>query len=661
MTWLAAAGGWWLGGAALVWLMRRPRRVATWISVATTSIGAACLAAASFEALTGAPQVWLLAWPLPFGPFALRIDPLCGVFLLPIAVIGALGAAYAPGYFERDHEGVPLGSRLAAFTLLLSTMALVVVSASLVVLLMAWELMTIASWYLVASHHEDREVRGAGLNYLVAGHVSGAALLLLFAFLAQADSGWLIPTAPFRAAAGLPPAGLLVALALVGFGTKAAIAPLHVWLPDAHSAAPSHVSALMSAVLVTLGFYGMLRFLPLLGPLPPAACMALMGLGALGACGGIVMALSQRDVKRVLAYSTIENAGLVMLAIGSAALATALHRPGVAALAWTAALLHIWNHAIAKSLLFLAAGLIGQSVGTRDLERWGGLMRRLPVLGTAVLVGSAAVAGLPGTHGFASEWLLFLGLFRGALELTGVARLAMLLGVAAAAFVAGAALACFVRLVGIGLLGHPRSPEAAAASEPRQALLLAPVLALTGSCFALVVALRPLVALLGSAVGQLAPGAELEPVRQAVAPLPWLGVALAAGGLTTATWRLWLGRRPARRAVTWDCGYARPDATKQYTASSLAQPITRVLQPALRTAVSWSPPRGLWPGALSWEARTPERALAEVYRPAFARLAGVLGYFTRLQEGRVMVYLRYVGIALLALLAWLFLPVRPPR
>jgi hydrogenase-4 component B len=648
--------------AAAVWLLRRRRGLATLLSVLTTLLGAGSLGVAAFAALGGTRALWQGSWTLPFGAPAVRLDPLGGVFLLPIALIGALGAIYAPAYLRPGDGEEPVGAPLAAFELLLATLALVVVAADTVLLLMAWELMTLASWYLMVRGHEHREVRSAGLIYLVAGHVSGAALLLLFVFLAQTGAGWTVPVEPPGGTAGLPGAGGLLALALVGFGTKAAIAPLHVWLPDAHAAAPSHVSALMSGVLITLGFYGLIRFIPMLGPPPPAWGMLLMALGALGACGGIVMALSQRDVKRVLAYSTIENAGLVTLAIGAALLATALGRPEVAAIAWTAALLHLWNHAIAKSLLFFGAGAIAQAVESRDLERWGGLLRRLPTLGTTLLIGAAAVVGLPGTHGFASEWLLFMGLFRGTQETAGAARLAMLLGAVAAAFTAGAALACFVRLVGVGLLGHARSPEAAHVTPPARRGLAFPALVLASLTIGLVAALPWLLDRLGPAVESLDAGSRMATVQALAAPLPWLGVGLLGVVAAIVITRAGLRRGPSvRQGPTWDCGYAHPTPRMQYTASSLAQPVTRVLQPALRTAVRWTPPRGLWPGPLAWEARTPERALAELYRPVLARLEQVLGLFTRLQEGRVMVYLRYVGVALLALLAWLFLPGRLAR
>lgn len=661
MIWLLAAETAWIVGAALVWLARGWRAASERIATAAAYLGAACSIVSALHALRGNTESWPFSWPLPLGAFALRIDPLSAVFLLPIAVIGALGTSYAAPYrrLSSDHGDSPPAAP-AAFLALIAAMALVVVSANTVLFLMAWEIVTIASWYLLTSHHRDNEAREAGVSYLVAGHLSGAALFLLFVFLSQFDKTWAVPFAPVLHAVGVPGGPILFALTLIGFGIKAAVAPFHVWLPDAHAAAPSHVSALLSGVLVTLGFYGLARFLPLVASPSVVWAMILMTLGALGACGGIVMALSQRDVKRILAYSTIENAGLVTLAIGAALLSTALGRPALASLAWTAAFLHLWNHAISKSLLFFSAGAIARRMGTRDLEQWGGLLRRLPLLGAPLLVGAAAILGLPGTHGFASEWLLFLGLFRASRELLGTARLAMLLGVVAVASTAGMAFVCFVRVMGIGLLGHARSRLAAEATAPKEPALAAVLVTLAGSSLALVPLLIPMLGLLAPAVNQLSPGSDPLLARSLAMPLPWLCLLPGVGLGAVFAIRMKLApRRAARRLPTWSCGYASPSASMQYTATSLPEPITSVLQPALRTSVRWMPPRGLWPNSMSWAAQTPERALIEVYKPAFQRLAGLLGVLTRLQEGRVTTYLRYVAVALLLLLVWLFFPTGP--
>jgi NADH:ubiquinone oxidoreductase subunit 5 (subunit L)/multisubunit Na+/H+ antiporter MnhA subunit len=328
--------------------------------------------------------------------------------------------------------------------------------------------------------------------------------------------------------------------------------------------------------------------------------------------------------------------------------------------AFSAALLHVWNHALSKSLLFFSAGAIARRVGERDLERWGGLLRRIPVHGTALLLGAAALVGLPGTHGFAGEWLLLVGLLAGGQALAGASRLAFLAGLLAAAFAAGAALACFARLVGVGLLGQPRAAASAHPVPEGEIGTAVPAVILGAASLALTPLARALVAALAPAVQQLVPGADVPAVARLAAPLPWLALLgpLACVGFLGARA---LRRRPERTGPTWSCGHAPVTPAMQYTAGSLAQPTTRVLEPLLRPSVRWTAPGGPWPRALAWRAETPERALAEFYRPAFVRLAGLLGQFRRLQEGRLTVYLRYVGLALLALLAWFLLPVGPPR
>jgi len=657
VSWFAASAVVWLLAALLCAFVPWRYAVRTLVGVFGTVLGAACLAAATPPAFAGKTMVWDGPAFAPFGSIVLRLDPLAAVFLLPIAVIGALATVYASGYARLGH-GPPSRASSAALPVLLGSMALVVVAANTVVLLMAWEMMTISSWLLLSEDHRDREVRSAGLNYLIAGHISGASLALLFTLLSPA-TGWRVPLAALPPdVVGLPPVAVLFALLFVGFGTKAAIAPLHAWLPDAHSAAPSHVSGLMSGVLVTLGIYGFARFIPLLGAPSRELAITLIALGALGSCGAVVMSLSQGDVKRVLAYSTIEGAGLSTIGIGAAVLASRAGQPFVAALAWTAVLLQTWNNAVAKGLLFFAAGAMARRVESRDLEDWGGLLRRLPLLSLALIAGAATLAGIPGTQGFSGVWMLLSALFHGSRSLAGADRLLMLLAVVAVAFTEGMAVASFVRVVGVGLLGHPRSSGAAGAQAPRDPWLLVPVLILAAACFVLVAMLGPMLALLAPAVSPLVGGASFDPVRRLAAPLPWLAVIPLALAAWVWPYRAWLRRaRAIRRAVTWDCGYARPAPTMQYSASSLSQPVTRMLAPALGMAVRWRSPAGQWPAAMSWESSAPERALAGFYRPLFTRVSDWLGHIRWLQQGQVMVYLRYLAVALLVLLVWLFWPV----
>jgi formate hydrogenlyase subunit 3/multisubunit Na+/H+ antiporter MnhD subunit len=651
---LVAALALWAGGAALG-LLSRGDRAARAIGLTAALAGSAAGLAAALGPLAGGPvQAASARWAVPFGALSLSLDPLAATFLAPVCVVGGLGAIYGAAYLAPHADTHPAGPRFAAYNLLLASMALVVTAANPLLLLFGWEGMTLASWALVVSDHETLSARRAGQLYLVAAHVATAALIVFFLAL-PSSGGWALG-GPAGARAALP-AGTMFALALVGFGTKAGIVPFHVWLPDAHSAAPGHVSALMSGVMITMGFYGLARFLPQTGAATAGTAAVLIVLGAAGAAGAIAHALVQRDVKRMLAYSTVENAGLVALAMGCALLAEAAGRPQLASLAWTAALLHLWNHAIFKSLLFLGVGAAARATGSRDLESWGGLAKRWPLAGALMSVGGAGLAGLPPFGGFVSEWLILATLFAGALALHGMARAAMVLGVGVVAGTAALALAAGVRLVGIGWLGSPRSPATAAAPAPRGALTL-PMLAL--AALSLFAGLAPgvLVRALSGAVGVLTSSGAAGVVRLA-APLALVAALLLAVSLALLLLRAAVTRgRVARRSVTWDCGYAHPGPSMQYTGASLSEPLARQLAPVLRMRVRWSGLGGLWPASASWNSQALDRAITDVYQPLTTRLSGALARLRELQEPHVTTHLRYMVLALLVALALLFVPIR---
>jgi hydrogenase-4 component B len=508
-------------------------------------------------------------------------------------------------------------------------------------------------------------VREAGRRYLIAAHLATAALLLLALLLSgRGGSFELRNLSPGTAAA---PTALLFLLALAGFGTKAGLVPLHVWLPDAHPAAPSHVSALMSGVMITMGFYGLARFIPLLGPPPLWWGLTLMALGAAGALGGIAFALAQRDVKRILAYSTIENAGIIALAFGVGLLGTALNQPTLAALGWLGGLLHLWNHALFKSLLFLGYGAAAQRVHSRDAEAMGGLLRRWPMTGGLMVVGAAAIAALPGLNGFTSEWLIFYGLLTGGVELRGTSQIALLAGVPALALTGALAAACFSRLTGVTLLGEPRSGDARHAEAPGWEMWL-PMLLLAALCVAVAWAPAPVIALLEAAVQIVARPVDIGPVGEtvtdAVAPLGGVAllVALALGLGGALRWLLARRARGIRRAPTWGCGYSRPAPRMRYTATSFAEPITRIFQPLLRSRIENDlPAEPVWPEAASWRSTTPDRALAGIYVPVFKSVERALLRLRGLQQGRVSTYLLYIVLTVLVLVVSMILPLGARR
>lgn len=434
---------------------------------------------------------------------------------------------------------------------------------------------------------------------------------------------------------------------------------MHVWLPDAHPAAPSHVSALMSAIMITMGFYGLARFIPLLGP--PASWWGyfLMILGALGAAGGVAFALAQRDVKRVLAYSTVENAGLVTLAVGVGLLATAQGQPVLAGLAWTAALLHLWNHAIAKALLFLGFGAIAQGARSRSLDALGGFLRGWPFVGALLCLGAAAMAALPGLNIFTSEWLLLRGLLLGAVAGQGVAQVAFLGGVLAVALTGGLAVACFARLVGVGLSGSARTAEAEAAPCPNWAMVL-PLLLFAAACLLMGAIPSRAAAALSAAVTTVAPAADAHAAPTVLRPLGMVVPVLAVATALLFALRGRAGRRSRQRQdATWGCGYAAPTVAMQYTSTSFAEPLTRVLQPLLRAEVQGlvEPDRAaIWPRARRWASGAADRVLVGLYLPLFAAIARAGQRLRGYHQARVTWSLLYIGATVLAVLALLFLP-----
>jgi len=660
VTGLLAAIAVWLAGGLLSWLARAHPVRASMIGAGAALAGAVLAGGPAARALAGHPVAFFgAAWSVPFGALSLRLDALSAAFLLPMCVVGALCAIQGvggAGAARAQPGGTSAGAGFAAYNALLACMAIVTTATNLVLLLAAWEAMTLTSYALVVSEHESRAARRAGFQYLVFSHLAAGALLLLFLMMARGSGTWEI-TALRPPIAATSFAWLLV-LALIGFGTKAAVVPFHIWLPDAHAAAPAHVSALMSGVMITMGFYGLARFLPLLGPASEAAAYTLLALGAAGALGAVLLALVQRDVKRVLAYSTVENAGLVTLAMGVGLLGQARGAPGLAVLGWTAALLHIWSHALAKSLLFGGIGAIAHAAYSRDLEGWGGVLRRWPVVGGLTVLGAFAIAAVPGLSGFVSEWLILRAMFESALYLEGAARAVMLVGIAAVAMTAALTVACYARLIGIGLLGTPRREMPVGTFGTPGAAMIGPLAALAALCVAVAWFPAPIAAALAGPVRSLAAPGNPALAADAVRPLGVLAIVLTAVIVLLGALRARLvGRRPVRAAATWDCGYARPDARMQYTGASLAEPIGRLFAALLRTRIERHGPQGYWPAAASWRARTIDRTVTGVYRPALGGLSAVMLRLRDLQEPRVTTYLRYLVLALLVVLGLLFLPI----
>lgn len=599
-------------------------------------------------------------WITPYLPVVVGLDPLAAWFILVSSIVGVAVAIAALGYARAyDHHG---GPRLAiAFTLFLATMLLVLVLDSVFAFLVAWEAMSLASYALVVHHHEQRAVRQAGFVYLVMTHVGTAFLVVAFLLLATAGGGLDFAALRTGAATLSPDLRAVVFLgALVGFGTKAGLVPLHVWLPRAHPAAPSHVSALMSGVMLKIALYGLLRVVfDLLGGGPAWWGSLVLGAGVVSAVLGVIYALMQHDLKTLLAYHSVENVGIITMGLGAALILDQAGQPTLAALALAAGLFHVLNHALFKALLFLGAGAIDQAAGTRDLERLGGLIQRMPQTAALFVVGAAAISALPPLNGFASEWLTFQALL-------GVGatsnRLLLQLGAAGAAgllaLTGALAAACFVKAFGVAFLALPRSDDAARARES-PALVRVGMAPLALACVVLGVApglalgwLSPVATELVGAAAPLAPLAGLAtPSGASVIPLGALGALIALGALPLLALRA-LGTVPQRRGPTWVCGWEL-EPGMQYGATAFAKPIRLFFRAILRPERVVERTYTLEPlfvSRLRYHAWVPHHFERHFYGPVTRALLRAANTLRLLQSGSLRLYLAYVLATLIILL-----------
>ena len=619
--------------------------------------GAALGAVAAFAGLASrSAETADLPGPLPGLTLHLRLDPLAAFFLVPVYVIGAAGALYGERYWRQD-EHPENGRKLRlCFGVLIAALAAVVLAGDGVAFLFAWEIMALAAFLLVTTEDERAEVRQAGWIYLVSTHVGTLALFALFAlWWAVSGSLELRPLSALAARPGV--ASALFLLAFLGFGLKAGIVPMHFWLPPAHASAPSHVSALLSGVLLKIGIYGLLRILALLPAPPLAVGIGMLAIGAASALYGVLFALGQHDVKRLLAYHSVENIGIIVMGLGLALMGVSAKQPAWIALGIAGCLLHVWNHALFKALLFLAAGAVIHGVGTREIERFGGLARSMPRTASLFAIGAAAICGLPPLNGFVSELLIYVGLLRVDAEGHGGAASLAPLAAPVLAMAGALAIACFVKVFGAVFLGPARSDAAAHAHESPLVMLLA-MTPLALGCVGIGLLPALLMAALDPVVRAWAPLEAPLPSLGALVPWPELmamNAALVASALAGALWiRSRSLRKSTARSVTWDCGYARPSARMAYTASSFADILVGLHGWLLRLRAESAVSSELFPPPRSFHSKIRDPVMDGVLAPLWARVRRLLVPLRVVQQGRIQQYLVYVLVTLCLLLASLF-------
>lgn len=612
--------------------------------------------AAVVLAFNGQPAQSSFPWPV-MGNGWIKIDALSAWFLCPVLLIGGLGPIFGLAYWaQRRHPGN--GQQLSLFWgLLVASLLLLVVSHHALIFLLGWEGMALSAFFLIATEVRKTESRKAAFVYLIATHLGTLSLFALFLIWYQSTGSWDFVQLAINQI-GLDVLNVMFFLALLGFGLKAGVMPLHFWLPGAHANAPTHVSAILSGVVLKMGIYGLLRFLFLLPAPPPAWGSLILALGTVSAVLGVLFAIAQHDIKRLLAYHSIENIGIILMGLGLALLGRSSGNMVWLVLGLGGCLLHVWNHSLFKSLLFFGAGSVIHRTHSRQIDRLGGLAKAMPWTAVLFLTGAVAICGLPPLNGFISELLVYLGLFKAVLT-PGSAGLAIALAIPALALVGALALACFVKVYGAVFLGEPRVPLSKPIRESPPPIII-PMLILALLCLAIGLGSVVLVPLLDVVIGDVAALSagmvgDTLPSLGALSPLltiGWIGIGLL-GLIMVIAGIGWLSRRHTPIVPTWDCAYVQPTARMQYTASSMAQTIVGLFKWVLRPHEHKPKLVQAFPAAARLESEVEDSILDRVLMPASIRIRRTFSWFHRFQQGLTQHYIAYIVVILIIILATL--------
>ena len=659
--------------AALAGLTAHFRKTtAPWIApwLCYTSMAAAALefSASSGALIAGADFNWSLPSGIPSIQYGVRLDPLSAFFNLSLSILAVCVAVYSVSYLRHGAASRRPGLFCCFFNLHLLSLTLVFTASNVIFFLIAWEMVVVTSYFLVVTDHEAAESRKGGQLYILMSR-SGTGLLFIGFLLLASVAGSMEFSALHGSGEKLSPVLGASAFLLLfcGFGVKAGIVPLHIWLPAAHPVAPSNVSALMSGIVIKTGIYGMARvFFDFYGVLPVWAGMMVLVAGVISALLGVLYALMEHDLKRLLAYHSIENIGIILMGFGSALLFRSFGHPQLAALALVAGLFHTVNHGVFKCLLFLGAGSVLQGAGTRNMEEMGGLIRRMPWTALFFLIGSVAISGLPPLNGFVSEWYTYQGLLAGFGATPTLTRMAFPIAGALLALTAALAAACFVKAFGITFLALPRSDHAAGASEApttmktgMAGLAVACVVLGLGATWFIPVFAPVTQRAFGVQITQQLVSANgllltVGPVRNgSVSPLI-LSFALVA--LLAVPLALWfaLGRKsPRAKGPAWDCGLPGLTSANEFTATAFSKPLRMIFSALFRprreiqAEFDVSP---YYPKAIHFESEIEPTFETHLYEPILAGIQSLAARMRRIQTGSIHAYLAYIFVTLILLL-----------
>jgi hydrogenase-4 component B len=637
-----------------------PEKLKSSVVALFTGCGAALVAYVSIAVLFLVREPLSASYVLsyPTGAVTLVVDKLAAFFALVISVMSFVGTVYAVGYMRPyNGKGNTITSHFFFLTVLVASMLAVIVVQNVVAFLIAWEIMSLSSFFLVSFENEREEVYQASINYIIAMHLG--VLFLIGGFLTAAYKSGSFDFASFAAVfeENRSIANLVFVLLFIGFGTKAGFVPFHTWLPKAHPAAPSHISGLMSGIMIKTGIYGILRIITLIKVPGIEIAYFVLIISLISGILGVAYAIAQHNIKRLLAYHSVENIGIIGIGIGLGMLGLAYGIAPLALLGFAGGILHVLNHSLFKSLLFFATGGVYQKTHLLNIEKLGGLVKFMAFSAVAFLVGSIAISGLPPFNGFVSELFIYWGMLKGLTAGETLLSITMVASFASLAFIGAMALLCFTKVFGVVFLGSPRSDYHETPTEVSFSMRAAMAVQMF---LILIIGLFPQYAF--SSVSLVAQ-TFMSGSASAIDASPYVA---ALGGVSTGLVvfigifaglfilrGLLLHGRSVYGYKTWDCGYQAGNSRMQYTASSYAAPFLRIMQPIFSWRVHLNKPEGLFPKAASYESHAEDRFEQGIINPVISLIERFLNAFTWIQSGSTQQYILYGLIFLIAITLWI--------
>lgn len=639
------------GGVAALLLCRQFTfmKIAT---IATTSVGCAIGLYFSLTQLFQPVAIaekswnWLHVFTLTF-----RVDSISIFFLVPIFIVAPLALFYSFHYMENREKASRSAVNYFFFAILVASMALVVMSANIITFALAWEIMSLSSYFLVVYDYEIKANRKAGYLYFI--FAQGGAMFLFAAFaLIYSHVG----SFDFTHFSQVPDSTKLLVfiLAFIGFGSKAGIFPLHIWLPHAHPAAPSHISAIMSGVMIKMGIYGIIRMYILLDAPTPFIGQIVLVTGIITGVFGVIYALAKQDIKQLLAYSSVENIGIILIGLGIGMVGVTEHNQAMAFFGFAGAFMHVFNHSIFKSLLFMGAGSVLHKAKSKNIDQLGGLMKRMPTTGKTFLVGSVAISGLPPFSGFIGEFLIYYGAFQG-ISTPRVSFVLTILAIVSLAVIGGLATACFTKVVGLAFLGEPRTEQAANATESGVSMRVIMTL-MAATCLVIGVLPAPFIKMAFSGIKdiQVIGNYNTESFMEIIKNISQTAALFIAVFIAISLFRKMLYvKKEISSGGTWGCGFTQPTVRMQYTGTSYAAEMIDFYRPFVPVKKRYSGISKIFPGKTTWETWVEDIAETNFQQKLIQPLFRLLDKLRWIQHGNIQLYIGYIILAIVVLLLFL--------